>query len=261
MPIHTYKHTSKGWKFNKTITTEAKARKSPGSVPSVTTVLGILKDDFLHGIWVPQQAVKLAREMLLAPKDGCVAWKYNIEDIPQAIYGFRTCPETGEQITSSSFGTNAHAFMEEWANCLIEGAEPDYSHPYAGVCKDAIAKLERIGTPVYAELLVGSLEDESCGALDLVAEVDGELHLVDFKFRSCRGGKAKFYDKDCDQLSIEAEWLQAEKNLDYLPKITSICIDSDTGSATFKTWTTENQAAGAHRWRCCRALYKAVHKF
>ena len=47
--------------FLTTAKTPPQARKI-GAFPSVTTVMGIIKDPFLDGIWSPNKFVELARE-------------------------------------------------------------------------------------------------------------------------------------------------------------------------------------------------------
>lgn len=75
--------------------TPPQARKI-GAYPSVTTVMGIIKDPFLDGIWSPNKFVELARE----------EENWSMDEIFRRKFGMRTSPVSGEEITSSEFGTD-----------------------------------------------------------------------------------------------------------------------------------------------------------
>ena len=72
------------------VTTPAQARKKGKAYPSVTTVLGIVKDDFLDSIYTPKTLVNLAREHPDV--------HYSI--LKEWVYGFREHPFTGEMLPS-----------------------------------------------------------------------------------------------------------------------------------------------------------------
>ena len=71
--------------FEADILTPAQARKVKKVYPSVTTVLGIVKDAFLDSIYKPRMITQLAREY---PH---LAW----QDIERLTYGTREHPITG----------------------------------------------------------------------------------------------------------------------------------------------------------------------
>jgi hypothetical protein len=49
-------------KFIEEVETPAQARKNKKAWPSVTTVLGLVKDSFLDSIYIPSKTVELARD-------------------------------------------------------------------------------------------------------------------------------------------------------------------------------------------------------
>ena len=80
------------------ITTVAQARKVRAIFPSVTTVLGICKDEFLDSIYKPSKMVELGRE------HPYLHWR----EIERLCYGMRKHPTDGSLIPSSEFGTAVH---------------------------------------------------------------------------------------------------------------------------------------------------------
>ena len=58
---HFYATKAKTPSLVEDVQTPAKAKKIEGMYPSVTTVISILKDDFLHGIWMPKKITEIAR--------------------------------------------------------------------------------------------------------------------------------------------------------------------------------------------------------
>ena len=89
--------------FEPDIETPAKARKQHKVYPSVTTVLGIVKDAFLDSIYKPRMITSLAREHPI------LQW----QEIERLTYGTRTHPVTGDTIESSEFGTTVHKAIEQ----------------------------------------------------------------------------------------------------------------------------------------------------
>ena len=59
--------------------------KKVGAFPSVTTVMGIIKDPFLDGTWSPNKFVELAREN----ED------WDMEEIKRRKFGMRESPIDG----------------------------------------------------------------------------------------------------------------------------------------------------------------------
>jgi len=100
--------SSKNPQFLEDVKTPHQALKNGRAYPSVTTVLGIVKDDFLDSIYTPRKLVDLAREN--------PSTHYSI--LKDWVYGFREHPFTGEMISSSEFGTSVHKRIEDW---LMDG--------------------------------------------------------------------------------------------------------------------------------------------
>ena len=103
-------------KFLPEIETPAQAVKDKKAWPSVTTVLSIIRDDFIDSIFQPQQLVTLARE------HPDMDWR----DIKDMTYGFRKHPWTSAMIPSSEFGTAVHKRTED----IIKGVEDDAATPW-----------------------------------------------------------------------------------------------------------------------------------
>ena len=90
----------------KNITTPAKAHKAD-AVPSVTTILSGMPNDYLDNNWKPKMLVKLAR-------------KYNeldVDNIKELMWGIKLCLKSGDMISSETFGTRANSRMEQ----LVDG--------------------------------------------------------------------------------------------------------------------------------------------
>ena len=58
---HFYATKAKTPSLVEDVQTPAKAKKIQGMYPSVTTVLGIIVDDFINNIWKPRKITELAR--------------------------------------------------------------------------------------------------------------------------------------------------------------------------------------------------------
>lgn len=209
--------------------TAPQARKA-GHYPSVTTVLGIIKNEHLDDRWKPEKIVELCREFIWDNPD----MRYG--DIKHLIYGTVQCPETGEEILSSEFGTRVHKRLEDYMNETKDpkmeiDAYDAYAAPFlAWLAKQGIQK-------EFAEHIVYDDEIRLAGSVDFIGkDPNGNYILADYKCRRCKGAKGKFYDKDCAQLAIEAWMFARMQNLDYLPSCFSICIDVDTEKHYQKEW-------------------------
>jgi hypothetical protein len=222
--------------------TAPQARKA-GHLPSVTTVLGIIKDPFIDYIWKPRKLIELAREHTdLQPKQ--------VQDL---TYGLVQCAETGNMIPSSEFGTTVHARLEGYVTG--ESMEPSEYDAYAQPFVSWLAK-EGV-TPVHAELVVYDESIRIAGSVDFIGtEMNGNYILMDYKCRSCKGsGRGKFYDKDCAQLAIEAWMFARMKGLDYIPKCVSVCIDVDSKEHIHKEWSNVECYKGILRAKLLATLY------
>lgn len=222
------------------VQTIPQARKVEFAYPSVTTILSLFTDPFMAR-WRNEKLFNM-------DPDSC-----DFDEAMVSLYGYRKCPETGEQIPSSEFGTRAHARMEAWANCEDIGDDP-----YDSIISEVIEKFKEMkAVPEVSEYIISSEADQCAGTIDLIATVDGKLELFDYKFRDCKG-KVKTYDKDLEQLAIESQWVKDKFKLDYLPAITTVCVDSTTGKCWFKKWSNKMQLRGISSFRSLR--YMALHK-
>lgn len=226
-------------------TTPPQARKA-NHYPSVTTILGILKSDFIDNIWKPKKIAELAREHP-SIEAGSVA---------DLTYGQYPHPETGDMIPSSEFGTSVHARIEELVLAMRDGFGVDYN-AYNDWAEPFLVWLEDNNVEVInAEEVVYSHRMRIAGSVDFIGEMDGKIFLADYKCRSCKGsGKGKFYDKDCSQLSIES-WMYARMyGLDYLPAVRSICIDVDSKEHMHKEWSELDMYKGILRAKLLATIY------
>jgi len=251
---HFYKYGKSKTLFQEDVTTPAKARKKQGVYPSVTTVLSVIKDPFLDGIYKPKKTTELAREY---PN---MDWR----DVADLVYGLREHPTTGEQIPSSEFGTAVHKRIEDYV--LFDLQYPfgttndemdrsiwdDWAKPFVDWYKEHNVK------PIAAEAVVACSKVKTAGSVDFIgrwSNGEGNYFLADYKCRSCKGGKPKFYDKDCYQLAIESSFLQQDKGISYLPECISVCIDTDTCKHHHKKWTKAQVQHGIKMAKLCSKLY------
>jgi hypothetical protein len=222
--------------------------KKVGAFPSVTTVMGIIKDPFLDGIWSPEQYIKLAREFPDASQ----------REIETRKYGMRISPIDGEEITSSEFGTTVHGRLEDHTNAIIANKKPKldsqwdhWAEPFLKYIKD-----ENI-EPIASELITWDDEIKVAGSVDFIGKLpDGKYFMADYKCRDCKGRGGKFYEKkDCTQLAIESWMLARMWDLEYLPTIMSVCVDIGTKKHYHKEWTWKQMQKGIERFKLTAEIY------
>jgi len=235
--------------FEPDIETPAKARKVNKVYPSVTTVLGIVKDAFLDSIYKPRMMTDLARKNPFLP------W----QELERMTYGFRKHPATNEDIPSSEFGTAVHKTIEDMIESLIwdrmrelpEGREyDDWAEPFYQWVLDNDVK------PIACEKIIADNRIKIAGSVDFIGhDSDGKVFLADYKCRTNTKGKAKTYDKDCQQLAIESWMLMKQHKLDYLPSCISVVIDCDTKKHHHKVWDSDEMQKGIKVAKKCAELY------
>ena len=235
--------------FEPDIETPAKARKVNKAYPSVTTVLGIVKDAFLDSIYKPRMMTDLARKNPFLP------W----QELERMTYGFRKHPATNEDIPSSEFGTAVHKTIEDMIESLIwdrmrelpEGREyDDWAEPFYQWVLDNDVK------PIACERIIADNRIKIAGSVDFIGhDSDGKVFLADYKCRTNTKGKAKTYDKDCQQLAIESWMLMKQHKLDYLPSCISVVIDCDTKKHHHKVWDSDEMQKGIKVAKKCAELY------
>tara|TARA_R110002020_G_scaffold265476_4_gene480255 strand:+ start:395 stop:1156 length:762 start_codon:yes stop_codon:yes gene_type:complete len=234
--------------FEPEVTTPAQARKKRRVYPSVTTVLGIVKDSFLDSIYKPRMITQLAREF---PN---LVW----QDIERLTYGTREHPITGDTIESSEFGTTVHKVIEDHVEYGFLGAD---DRPKPSVWDQwAMPFIEWIQaegvSPIACERIIASNQVKIAGSVDFIGhDSNGKVFLADYKCRTNTGGKAKTYDKDCQQLAIESFMLMKEHSLDYLPACRSVIVDCDTQKHYHKEWNDKQMQRGIRVAKKCAELY------
>jgi hypothetical protein len=226
----------------KDITTPAKAYKAD-AVPSVTTILSGMPNDYLDNTWKPKMLVDLARKYS----------ELDVGRVKELMWGVKQCPKSGDMISSATFGTKAHARMEQLVDGYIDDGMLPMDDPYDDVCKGAFDYiLNEPLTPVHTELPIGSVRLKTAGTIDLLALDRKENYcLIDYKFRECgydyklcKHSEGKFYDKDLAQLAIEACMVAELYVLDYIPDIYTFCIDTLTGNLHVKKWSEKKKLRG-----------------
>ena len=236
--------------FEPKINTPHQAKKKSAKIyPSVTTVLGIIKDDFLDSIYKP----RMMYELTLQGAGSC--W----QEIERLTYGTRTHPDSGEQISSSEFGTSVHETIEDMINSLIfdEIRNLPHDHYYddwGTPFYDWV--IENNVKPVACEKLVTNNRIKIAGSIDFIGYDDeGTLFLAEYKCRTNTKGKAKTYAKDCEQLAIESYMLMKQHKLDYLPSCRSVIIDCETKEHIHREWTEEEMKWGIQNAKDASRIY------
>lgn len=222
--------------------------KNLSAYPSVTTVMGIIKDPFLDGIWSPNKFVELARE----------DEEWGMDEIFRRKFGMRKSPVDGSEITASEFGTSVHKRLECHVNATIDGRVPDLDSDWDGWTEHFLDHIkEKNIEPVATEFIAWDEELKVAGSVDFIGKMpDGKYYLADYKCRDCKGRGGKFYEKkDCTQLAIESWMLARMWDLEYLPWITSVCIDIETKKHYHKEWSWKQMQKGIERFKLTAEIY------
>lgn len=224
--MHFYKKSSTGKvSLVNSVDSIAKAKKHGGVSPSVTGILSIMPKGLLGfdmNIWRENKLIEFTK---FYPDDSPAKLK-------ERLWGYRI-DEDGTKVTSSEFGTRAHAGLEEALKMYQDGA--DYHGPYKQYASKFIEHISTEGsTPVHMELSVLDDDLNVAGMLDLVCmSAKGKYELYDFKFRN---DKNKSYDTDCCQLAIEAKIVAKQWELDYIPNVFSVVFDCESAEMKVKHW-------------------------
>lgn len=227
--------------------TPPQARKI-GAYPSVTTVMGIIKDPFLDGIWSPNKFVELARQNP----------DWSMDEIHRRKFGMRESPITGNEMTSSEFGTTVHGRLEKHIQEIIGKRKPNLDSDWDAWAEPFLKHItdEEI-EPLSVEYVAWDDELKVAGSVDFIGRLpDGKYYMADYKCRDCKGKGGKFYEKkDCTQLAIESWMLAKMWDLEYLPFITSVCIDISTKKHYHKQWSFKQMQRGIERFKLTSELY------
>lgn len=231
------------------ITTPNQAKKQKGVYPSVTTILGAMKDPFLDSIYRPRMITGLARQYPEHP------W----QELEKLCYGTREHPVTGDTIYSSDFGTAVHKEIEELIQhrYLQAGMEDRVETPWTPWAEEFLEWVEEEDvTPIATEHLVKCNRVKTAGSIDFIGkDSEGKVFLADYKCRSNTKGKAKCYSKDCYQLAIEADIIRRHHHLDYLPECRSVVVDCETTRHYHKVWSPEECRRGIQIFKSLSKVY------
>jgi hypothetical protein len=234
--------------FEESVGTPHQAKKAGTKVyPSVTTVLGIVKDDFIDSIYKPKMITSLAREY---PN---LDWR-NIADL---TFGTREHPITGDTISSSEFGTSVHHCIEGLVNHRYLGAEETVRTDWDDWAMPFLQWIDEEGvSPIACESIISNNRIKIAGSIDFLGhDSEGTLFLADYKCRSNTKGKAKTYAKDCEQLAIESYMIMKQHKLDYLPPCRSVIIDCDTKQHIHREWSESEMKWGIANAKLAAKIY------
>tara|TARA_R110002153_G_scaffold51017_7_gene143574 strand:- start:1888 stop:2646 length:759 start_codon:yes stop_codon:yes gene_type:complete len=227
--------------------TPPQARKI-GAYPSVTTVMGIIKDPFLDGIWSPSKFVELARENP----------NWGMDEIHRRKFGMRQSPEDNSEMTASEYGTTVHGRLEKHIDSIIRGQEPKLDSDWDAWAEPFLKHIvDNKIEPVSVEFVAWDDELKVAGSVDFIGRLpDGKYYMADYKCRDCKGKGGKFYEKkDCTQLAIESWMLARMWDLEYLPFITSVCIDIGSQKHYHKEWSFKQMQKGIERFKLMSEIY------
>ena len=231
------------------ITTPAQARKQRAVYPSVTTILGLIKDPFLDSIYRPRMITDLAREYPNHP------W----QELSKLCYGTREHPVTGDTIYSSDFGTAVHKEIEDLLQdqYLNPNQQVRVETPWTQWAQGFLDWVEEEEIqPIATEHLVKCNRVKTAGSIDFIGRDKwGTVILADYKCRTNTKGKAKTYPKDCYQLAIEADIVRRQLSLDYIPQCRSVVIDCDTMDHHHKIWRIDECETGIKVFKNTAKVY------
>lgn len=242
---HFYLKTKDGWELSKSIDTLAKAKKwSKPYCASVTTKIALAPKAPQFYEWRDAEIVRLAREFP----------SLSASEVSKRTWGMRTCPETGEEISSSEFGTQGHKALEEFNINGITGG------PYNLTLKLWSQWLRKEDVSIVeAEALIGCERRRVAGTIDFIGRMYGRIILCDYKFREARDLehlKTKaYYNKDDMQLAIEARMIREQWKLDYTPRIYSILMNANEPMMYAKLWTMKAQAEAERKFEILNTFY------
>lgn len=234
-------------KFLKSITTQPQANKATGVVcASVTTKLNYAPKEFLE-LWFKKQIHHLTKKFPHATFD----------EINDMAWGMRLSPETNELIKSSDWGTALHKHLEDATEAHSEsmGYRKAPWQGWIDLWTDWLKKnrAEVIGT----EMLVSDSDRLVAGSIDQVLKVNGKVILADFKCRKVGDGdiKTKHYPKDTMQLAVEADIIRMKLDLDYMPRIYTVIMNTDEHQMFVKLWTEAAQAKALKKFDAVNTFY------
>jgi ATP-dependent exoDNAse (exonuclease V) beta subunit len=229
---HFYEITSKHSAFfREDIHTPHQARKewlTSGRklVASVTEKLKVFPNPFFES-WRVSEAIHLARKHQ----------HVETSTIAEMLWGIREHPITGQEVSSSVWGTECHKQLElaiknQWR---ANEWEP-FVQPFVDWTNGRDFQIMETETIIASDKPSFNV----AGTIDLLGKLNDRVALFDYKTRTVAEGqdiKRKAYAKDCMQLASEGHMVREMMHLDYDPKIFTVIIDTRGGETHVKEWT------------------------
>lgn len=230
-------------------------------IPSVTTVLGYWKSPFLEDWGANQRLFQFCNYVVDRVADG-------ERSAEQALEYLRIIGDEDEKSdyrkqqlgmikglghtylnSTADFGTAVHLELENYnldINYEVKEEYKVYCDPYIRWYSENIKKV------LYAERTMADIELIAAGTVDLTFEgLDGYIYILDYKTRKISGRDSNDWRfKDCAQMSVYAEILRKELELDYLPKCISFGIATNNpGQISVKRWTEDDVKVGLEYYK------------
>lgn len=228
------------------------ARKS-GAYASVTTKLKLIYNPYLEN-WRGKTLCELSVNNPKLPDETIDEYYARLDNM---TWG-QPVRWDGVMFQSDEFARHIHAEIDRWNH----NKEVFFSPEWAQYCYGWQTWYEaNIIQTIASEKMLACNEMRVAGVADFIGEHrEYGVVLCDYKCRDCKGkNKGKFYDKDLLQLAIEAKMWATKTRMDKVPRIFSICIDTDTGRLYERLWTEELQDMGERHFRAINACYNILN--
>lgn len=218
-------------------------------VASVTEKLKVYPDPFFE-TWRTKKAIELSKAHP----------SYDETKIMDMMWGMRVHPKTGEEVSSSSWGTECHKHLE---TTICGGQCPPSWEPFVMPFIEWADDQELEVVEVEGVISNSDREFNTAGTIDLLAIHKGKLALFDYKTREVAEHQditRKAYYKDAMQLASEARMVKIASYLDYDPAIHTVIINTNNGDTHIKKWTEQAQANALEDACSCFMFYDLVNK-
>ena len=218
-------------------------------VASVTEKLKVYPDPFFE-TWRTKKAIELTKAHPT----------YDETKIMDMMWGMRVHPGTGEEVSSSSWGTECHKHLE---TAICGGQCPPCWEPFVMPFVEWADDQELEVVEVEGVISNSDREFNTAGTIDLLAIHKGKLALFDYKTREVAEHQdiaRKAYYKDAMQLASEARMVKIASYLDYDPAIHTVIINANNGDTHVKTWTEQAQAKALDDAISCFMFYDSMNK-
>lgn len=222
---------------------DLRSARKVGAYPSVTTILaaaGPSKTGLMN--WKEEQAILSA---LSLPREA------NETD---ADFAKRVVLDSRKEVEAAAVrGTHIHSLAETLINGeepgeLVTGYEPHY---------ESLKEWHKDVTKVHVSesVLVNEAEGYA-GRVDLIADINGEIEVVDFKTRKFKNGKATGYETDLLQLSAYANAFT-----DEAMACRNVLIDPVTGQLAEVKYTAEQVCLAFEAFKSIYLVWRWLKKY